>query len=252
MTTLLIDADGIAYQIAAAVQTTIKWDDEGEIATTTADLGEAQETFRSTIQGILDGVDNDASVLLCWSSPTRRYFRHDLLPTYKGNRKGKPKPIVLSALIDWAKETYPAKWKDNLEADDVLGILATHPTLIKGEKIIVSGDKDLQQIPGLHISPREPGVFRVSSEYAERFFWTQVLTGDTSDNYTGIPGIGPKKADAILRKARPDEPLGELVIAAYRKHGISDEDMAVQVNVARILNHRTYDFKRKEPILWQM
>lgn len=249
MTTLLIDADGIAYQCAAAVQTSIQW---GEVTAHYADIADAQDAFRDTIEANREAVDSDAEVLLCWSSRTRRYFRHDILPTYKGNRKGKQKPVVLSELIAWAQEYYPSKDKDNLEADDVIGILATHPSLVKGEKIIVSGDKDLQQIPGLHISPREPGVYRVSPEYADRFMWTQVLTGDTSDNYTGIPGIGPKKAERILAKARPDEPLGDLVIDAYRSRGIPDEELVVQVNVARILTHHCYDFKRKEPRLWQI
>jgi DNA polymerase-1 len=257
MTTLLIDADGIAYQCAAAFQTSIDWGDG--VVTNEASLQDAQNAFTAAIEGFREQVDTDADVLLCWSCPTRRYFRHRLLPTYKGNRKG-TKPIVLGDLRAWAEEGYPSKHKPDLEADDVIGILATHPKLVK-DPIIVSGDKDLQQIPGLHINVREPGVFRVQPEFAEKWLWTQVLTGDSTDNYNGIPGVGPVKAEKILKLAfdfddeahddtSPNYPLA--VLHAYEKAGLTADDMAVQVNVARILQTPHYNFKRKEPILWQI
>jgi DNA polymerase-1 len=235
------------------VQRTILWEDD--VATTHADFDEAKDAFSTILDKAARNCGDDgAKVVLCFSCPTRRYFRHDLLPTYKGNRKSTP-PLLLRELKQWASEEWETKTKPHLEADDVLGILATHPKLIKGPKIVVSADKDLQQIPGLHMSLdglSSVGVFRVEPRFAERFMWRQVLTGDTSDNYTGCPGIGPVKADKLLSGVSGEAQLAAVVWSAYEKAGLTTDDLATQVNVARILTADTYDFKRKEPILWQM
>ena len=250
MKTLLIDADGVAFSVAAACQRGIRWDDD--IITSHVDLNECKESFQAVIRTYEEAVEEPCGVILCYSCPTRHYFRHDILPTYKGNRKGNAPPLGLRALIDWSKEEYDFKVKPNLEADDVMGILAT----VKGAKtIIVSIDKDMKQIPGLHLNARTPseGVFRVSPEFAEFYLWMQVLTGDQVDGYTGIPGCGPKTAEKILLQyAPPNQMYDDIVLNAYKKAGLTAEDMAVQVNVARILTAQTYNFKRKEPILWQM
>lgn len=257
LTTLLIDADGLAFRAAAAVQKNIHWEDD--VITSHADVEEAKEAFEGLLAGCVDAVDVSAEIVLAFSCPTRHYFRHDLLPTYKANRKGGV-PQALPALRAWASETYRTYTKPNLEADDVLGILATHPKLIRGEKIVVSADKDLGQIPGLHLNPSAPheGVYRITERFAQRLLWSQVLTGDVTDNYPGCPGIGPKKVGKYLdpnplRKKGTDPGTVEgRVLEAFIKAGLTAEDMAIQVNVARILTASTYDFKRKEPILWQM
>lgn len=250
-----MDADGVAFRAAAAVQKSILWDDD--IATNHADLEEAKGAFDGLIQTYLDVIDDDARVLLCYSCPSRRYFRHDLYPEYKGHRSGSP-PLLLPDLKKWSMEAYPdSRTKPGLEADDVLGILATHKTLVKGTKIIVSADKDLRQIPGLHVNALAPedGVDRVSPDWADNFLWTQVLTGDVSDGYPGCPGIGAVNAARILAARRPDQERWEVVYPAYLKHYKEPEAatlaMETQVNVARILTARTYDFKKKEPRLWR-
>jgi DNA polymerase-1 len=212
-------------------------------------MEEAKDVFCTLISTYLRATDESARIILAYSCPSRRYFRHDLLPTYKGNRKDAP-PLVLRDLKEWSKGEWDSRTKEGLEADDVLGIFATHPKLIKGDKIIVSHDKDMQQIPGLHLSAAYPdeGVHRVGKVYAHRFLWEQVLTGDSTDNYTGCPGIGPVKAAKILAGESDYEAA---VIEAFEKAGLSPEEMAVQVNVARILTADTYNFRKGTPILWQ-
>jgi DNA polymerase-1 len=250
MTTLLIDADGVAFRAAAAVQTSIQWDDD--IITTHADLNEAKNAFEAQLWRIRAAAD-EADIVLCFSCPTRRYFRHDLWADYKGNRKA-ASPLALKPLKEWATEQYQTWTKPALEADDVLGILATHPKLIKGEKIIVSHDKDLGQIPGLHLNPMAPdeGVYRVAPAFARRLLAYQVLVGDSTDNYPGLPGCGPVKAEKILEKVQPEESYVPHLQLAYAKAGLSFADLETQLNVARILTTKTYDFKKKEPILWKV
>lgn len=251
MTTLLVDADFIAFRSAAAVERSIAWDDD--IHTNHANLKDAREVFVDSIFNITKATSLHANVILCYSCPTRHYFRHDLLPSYKGNRKSKP-PLVLKALKEWTMEEWEYKEKPHLEADDVMGIMATSPKAEKGT-IIVSSDKDMLQIPGAHLDPLklDEGVFEVGPIQAQIQLWMQVLMGDVTDNYTGCPGIGEVRAKKILE---PDgRPYYQPVRDAYHKaikDGDPDDYLTTQVNVARILQHDTYDYKRKEPKLWAL
>ena len=200
------------------MQKVIRWDDD--ILTTHADLNEAIDAFEGLLATYVHAAeDESAEIILCYSCPSRHYFRHDLLETYKGNRKDAP-PLALRDLKAWSAEKYVTKTKPNLEANDVLGILATHKGLVKGTKIIVSIDKDMQQIPGLHIDTGDVagGVFRVTPEFGRRMLWRQALTGDVVDNYPGCPGIGPKKADGIL-VGMTEANCWERILAAYRRRG---------------------------------
>lgn len=249
--TVLIDADGFAFKAASAAQKGIAWDED--TYTLHADMGTAKDIFVSEIETIRKVVGSEAKVLLAYSCPTRRYFRHQLLPTYKGNRKGTPSPLCYKDLKVWSEGEYETKIKPNLEADDVVGILATHPKLVTGEKIVCSPDKDLMQIPGLHLDPNDLkcGVYRVSEAFAQKRLWMQVLMGDSTDNYPGCPGIGAVTAERILESVSVEK-YQQAVLKAYEKAKLTAADMLVQFNVARILQAFHYDFKKKEPILWQM
>lgn len=251
MTTLLIDADGIVFSAAAAAQKEIWWDDD--IVTTHGELEEAKKIFDDQLGKIIEAAPGDPDIILAFSCPTRKYFRHDVYPAYKSHRGGATKPpLMRRRLGDWAISAYPSFMRPKLEADDVLGILATSEKPVKGEKIIVSIDKDLRQIPGVHLNPSKLhlGTYVVTPEEAVAQLWTQVLTGDATDGYPGCPGVGEVGARKILEKAG-DDPLPN-VRAAYLKAGLTDADLVQMVNVARILTRDTYNFKRKEPILWQI
>ena len=92
----------------------------------------------------------------------------------------------------------------NLEADDVVAGVAMHILVTSGDPegyIICSRRKDLQQVPGLHydyrkqIENNDPGIFKVSTTEAHWNFWTQMLTGDDSDNVAGVPGLARKSQE---------------------------------------------------------
>jgi 5'-3' exonuclease, N-terminal resolvase-like domain len=102
---------------------------------------------------------------------------------------------------------------DGFEADDLIGIWASE--CVDKDYIIVSPDKDLNNIPGLHYSPKSGIAIDVSEEYATKFFWTQMLTGDSTDNIPGIPRVGPVKAAAILDGAVGEAEFRDRVIDAY-------------------------------------
>lgn len=127
----------------------------------------------------------------------------------------------------------------DLEADDVLGIMATNGKV--ENPIVVSTDKDLRQIPGMHCVPgADPEILTVSHGEGLYRWATQWLTGDSTDNYGGIRGIGPKKAERIL--GPKDEfvsalfcNVAERILRAYFEAGCSYEYCLLMGNLSRIL-----------------
>jgi DNA polymerase-1 len=143
-----------------------------------------------------------------------------------------------------------------LEADDVMGILSTHPDLLPGEKVIVSVDKDMKTIPGLLFNPdkdREPR--RIEQHVADYWHLYQALMGDPTDGFPGCPGIGPKRAQKILMDGDDHRhfPVAEMwarVVATFAKRGLNEHYALTQARVARICRHTDYDFEKKEVKLW--
>ena len=109
---------------------------------------------------------------------------------------------------------------------------------------IVSDDKDMKTISGRLYRPMSDELLEISAEDADRYFLTQVLTGDTADGYKGVPGIGPKKAEAILGP----RPHWGAVEKAYIDAGLTRDDAIQQARLARIL--RWSDWHEGEPMLW--
>ena len=153
---------------------------------------------------------------------------------------------------EYAHERYKAFERPDLEGDDVLGILATSPVIVKGEKVIVSLDKDLKTIPGLICDMREPiTIQEITEEEADYNHMYQTLVGDTADGYPGCPGIGPVSATKLLADVpRTYADMWPAVVKAYEKKGLSEEVALVQAQIARICRRDDYDFKKKEVILW--
>ena len=253
-TTIIVDADTIAVQIGAAVQVAIKWSDE--IYSMFADGKEAWvqvQEYLSDLQlkvaSLLVVTLEDAPIVLAFSDPSRRYFRHNILPTYKSNRQKREGPMLVGFLKKKMSEKYITYCIKNLEADDILGILATDEFLIPEECVMVSVDKDLQTIPGKHYNPNQPdsGIIYIDPFMADRNHLRQTLVGDTADGYKGCPGIGPIGADKISLHG---DRAWDNVLAAYRKAGKTAHDALVQARVARILRADNYSFKTKEITQW--
>jgi DNA polymerase-1 len=158
----------------------------------------------------------------------------------------------------WAHETYRTYERPGLEGDDVLGILATHPTLIPGEKIVVSLDKDLRSVPctlvnyGGIVNPKikETPPQIITVDEADRFHMQQALTGDRVDGYPGCPGVGPVRAARILGGCTTISEMWVRVVHAYQEKGLGEEIALQNARVARICRAQDYNFTTKEVILW--
>ena len=251
---LLIDGDIVAYQYAAQVEREIEWEDG--IWSTTADADEAKALVEEWEARLQEKLQAD-ELVYCMSDPARRNFRKEILPTYKANRAKTRPPMIRKELEAYLLAKPGAKSKPGIEADDVLGILATNPKLYPGaEKIIVTLDKDLGTIPGLlyNWKKSDAGVVEVSLHDADFWHLTQTLTGDVTDGYAGCPGVGKVKAEKILFGVSP--PWGTVreawaaVVDAFKKAGLGPVEALTQARVARILRHGEYDYRTNEPILW--
>lgn len=244
-TTLFIDGDILAFRSVSVHTHAIEWDHD--LWSNYTDLGAAKITMRGLVQTLANHVQPDHTVLAI-TGPGET-FRHRLWPTYKGGRK--PKPPGYREFQDWLQEEFTVYLRPGLEADDSLGILMTTDELFPGRKVLWSGDKDLTQVPGTHLKDGGELVTITQAE-GDRMHAYQTLVGDTTDNYPGLKGCGPVKADALIQKeGRTPAGLWAAIEAAYSKAGMTREDMLVQARVARILTAEWFDFDAKQPLMWE-
>lgn len=254
MLTAIIDGDILCYQAASKAEKLIKWDDD--IWTLQGDLAAGKVLLKDYILTMVDKVEVDGEKATDYviAVTIGKTFRHDLLPTYKGNRDPRKKPVLVSALRDWILEEFGDKAYciPPLEADDVMGILATDPNWHPdSKKVIVSLDKDFRTIPAMFYDYGKDIYYEVSEDDANHFWMIQTLMGDSTDNYAGCPSIGTVTAHKLLPE--PDElaQLWDVVVGTFGKKGLGEDAALLQARMARILRHGDYDFETKEIKLWK-
>lgn len=277
MTTLLLDADIIAFQIAAVSQQTFQFPD-CEPSTIVDDWSEVAPRIDHAVRKLQEALDTE-KVIVCLSCPTAENWRMAILPSYKGNRDYSKRPVHLAAVKDYMEANWPSYRRPTLEADDILGILSTHPTIVPGKRIICSEDKDLKTIPGWLFNPAKDDFPRLIEEpEADRWHLLQTICGDTTDGYAGCPGAGPQKAAIALecnglytpwqhtfkngpRKGQEETRWvvdtgtaaspWERVVALYARYGYTEADALVQARVSRICRASDYDMATKRVIPWR-
>jgi len=139
-------------------------------------------------------------------------FRHELYKEYKANRP--PMPDELAVQIEPLHELVralglPLLQVDGVEADDVIGTLASRATELGMQTVISTGDKDMAQLVGPQVTlintmsrtTLDPdGVKEKFGVPPERIIDYLALMGDSSDNIPGIPKVGPKTAAKWLNQ----------------------------------------------------
>ena len=150
--------------------------------------------------------DYDPEFMVVVFDARGKTFRHQMYAAYKANRP--PMPEELAAQVEPLHELVralglPLLQVGGVEADDVIGTLATRAAEQGMETVISTGDKDMAQLVGPHVTLVNTmsgttldcaGVeekFGVPPELIIDFL---ALTGDSSDNIPGIPKVGPKTA----------------------------------------------------------
>lgn len=149
------------------------------------------------------------------SEPT---FRHERYAAYKGTRK--PMPTELKEQVPLMKEMLTAMGICILEhagweADDILGSLARLSEKQGMQVSLISGDRDLLQIATDKVKIRIPktksGKTEIEDYYAKdveaaygvtptQFIELKALMGDTADNIPGVPKVGEKTAQELMKQ----------------------------------------------------
>lgn len=115
---------------------------------------------------------------------------------YKGNRDPNNKPEYYDEIREYLLTYGKAEIVEGMEADDKLGIEQWKRK--DRSSCIVTIDKDLDCIPGWHYNWVKQEMYYQTLAEANKSFWTQVLTGDTTDNIQGVPKVGKVKAAKII------------------------------------------------------
>jgi DNA polymerase-1 len=155
------------------------------------------------------------AIVLCFGAEAARY-RVELFPTYHADRP--PVPDALAWQFERAPELYAAfGWgiesSSEVEADDLLGSLASVEAAAGGRTLIVTGDRDMFQCVGdqasvLLLKSGISGFEEMDADAVRRRYGVGpelvpdfiALRGDPSDGLPGAAGIGPKTAAALLEK----------------------------------------------------
>jgi len=227
---LLVDGDTLAYRAAFSCQD-YPVDDAVE---------KVDDLIYEVIQEVfwdanLDDLKDDMKIFLTGKGNFR--FEIAITVPYKGNRKDVEKPQHLSAVRNHMVKHWSAIVSAGEEADDLLGIWSTRygPTTI-----VASIDKDMLQLPCVHFNPTKKTWKTVSEFEGLRFFYSQILTGDSADNIQGLRGIGPKKSEALLADALTECDLYSKVLEAYA----GDAERVLE-------NGRLLWLRRTEDELWE-
>lgn len=225
---LLIDGDILVYRMGFATQTKDGIPEPVYHATHLVNklLYQLMEKFETT------------KLKIYLTSEDRSNFRFELatIKPYKGNRNkalnpnAVGKPVHYQAIRDHLVNKWHAEVITGKEADDALGIEQMKnidsSTL---RTIIVTLDKDLDMIPGWHYNfvqdrlydCRDPGILILSETRKKlqgtglKWFYAQLLLGDTSDNIPGLKGYGPAKTFDLLDSAQTEEEFWSTVTKIY-------------------------------------
>lgn len=152
-------------------------------------------------------------------------FREAVATTkpYKGNRLDKPRPEHYQYARELVLRDSRTHCVAGIEADDALSISQYEAKPFT--TILCTIDKDLNMVAGLHYDWGKSIKYLVSEEDALHWFFTQCLTGDSTDNIPGLPKWGGVKAKAWLTGTRHSPKRGwEAVRKAYRDSAENDTE----------------------------
>ncbi len=170
---------------------------------------------KRSVEAILDVCHPESFVMYLGGSNNFRYDLATIKP-YKGNRDQR-KPVHFEAVRQYLVNNYGAEIIDNWEADDQCRMDAWEASRNGLNYVISHVDKDLDVIPGWHYNPVKDKFKYVEELEGLRWFYRQMLMGDTSDNIPGIDGLGPKKSERLLGSCRDSREMESLVADEYKR-----------------------------------
>ena len=193
-----IDADFLAYQVS--------YDDEKTLAEMKSNCDTAVEKMR-----LMSGAEQVRLHLTPKGSDKGGRYDFALLKEYQANRKDKPKPKFLHHMREWMHKERGATLHMTCEADDGMS-MAQYEAIRNGTpelSVIATKDKDLCMVPGLQLNWDTGEMTNTDNDFGYiilheadnkaktkkikgrgwKYFWAQMLTGDTADNIQGLPKV---------------------------------------------------------------
>jgi len=213
MDVALIDGDIFVYKIAyrkkyEKIDKNFFTTDPVKIKANLREVERTQSEVDKEIHECLVGImkKTGADSYIGFISGTRREcFRSTVAVTqvYKGNRPKKEMPKWFNYVEDRFREFYNFVYMGELEADDGMALVQSRG--IEGHRtMIVSDDKDMLTVPGLHYVYHKDEFIDQDEFSANLMMWTQVLTGDGTDNILGC-AIKVEHTWGPNHKTKPNE-----------------------------------------------
>lgn len=187
--------------------------------------------------------------------------RMEMLPQYKAQRP--PMDSDLHAQFPMIKEllaalNVPILQSEGWEGDDILGTLARLGEQAGCDMLLVTGDRDMYQLVTEHVnvvSTRKglSDVAIMTPESVDDLYHGITpalvpdfygLKGDTSDNIPGVPGIGPKKASALIAQYGS---LDEVIAHADEVKGKMGENLRAHIDDA-LLSRKVATIRTDAPV----
>jgi hypothetical protein len=213
----LIDGDVMAYACAGNDETP---------------AGVARANMVDRVQRIMWNTGSSKALVLCTVGGSTKGDRYAIATArpYQGHRKSGSKPQnweMLRAALPSLGDTIPGcrvEMSATQEADDLFAFYAG----VHNDVVICTPDKDMRVLPGLHLSWTDcmstvrvlPGTWETVHDdkvYGRKWFWLQMLHGDSADNIPGCPSV---KVKGVLKPCGP-------VAASRHLVGIEDDRQAM-------------------------
>lgn len=221
---VILDSDSIVYPTAFLAASKGWGCDEA--------LKTAVVTWNCKVSQAIRIAGNNSQIVQFFTMSGSPKYRDQFLNKvkYKENRKRSTVspawvPEIQNELITLSNSVFcePALG----EADDFISILAhqhNQKVRVSGgrDAYVVGEDKDLDTITCNRIDKN--GLRYVGSATASHNFYKQVLMGDSADNVKGLPGIGARKANAILESTWGDRAYERVLKAYLEAHNYDEEE----------------------------
>ena len=225
----LIDADSLAHKAYHIVN--------GQDLNDEQKITEALYLIESMEASMFNEYEDEAGThidqFIYFFTTCKNNFRKQIAEDYKANRPKKDELVfrILNAYIEFHEEYSTVYKSDTLEADDLIPKFIRENGLKTTEYCIFRLDKDLAQLEGFHFNyqrvavrdennevmlsdqgekiMRYKGLEYITKKEAFYNFCTLILVGDSSDNITGVKGVGIKGAEKLLN--------GKTIFGMWRK-----------------------------------
>jgi hypothetical protein len=172
---------------------------------------------------------------------------------YKGNRDALHKPYHYQNIRNYLCNEYGSVVTAGNEADDWISIEA-RDMASEHSVVIATIDKDLDQIPGIHYNYAQRVHYKISEEEGIRFFYTQALSGDSTDGIPGCYKVGFSKAERFLKNHQTQEEMWDAIVAVYAasqsKPGCPYKELPaadVALETARLVKLQEYPYQLWNP-----